>query len=89
MSKSVFEARYRQLKRSVDRRLAALGRTSEPKDLTEGLRYVLTGGGKRVRSVLLLLSCEAVGGSVHNALDAGAAVEMMHNFTLEIGRAHV
>lgn len=82
MSKSVFEARYRKLRRRVDRRLAVLSGKSEPKDLAEGLRYVLTGGGKRVRSTLLLLSCEAVGGRVHDALDAGAAVEMMHNFTL-------
>ncbi len=82
MSKSVFEARYRELKRGVDRRLTGLAEKSGPKDLTEGLRYVLTGGGKRVRSTLLLLSCEAVGGRVDDALDAGAAVEMMHNFTL-------
>ena len=38
--------------------------------------------GKRVRPVLCLLSCEACGGDWEQALPAGAAVELMHNFTL-------
>jgi geranylgeranyl diphosphate synthase type I len=38
--------------------------------------------GKRVRPVLCLLSCEACGGDWERALPAGAAVELMHNFTL-------
>jgi geranylgeranyl diphosphate synthase type II len=43
---------------------------------------VLEGGGKRIRSTLVMLACEAVGGRPRAALDAGAAVEIMHNFTL-------
>ena len=82
MTTPVFESRYRELKGSVDRRLSALAGRPGQGDLSRGLRYVLRGGGKRVRSTLLLLSCEAVGGRVGDALDAGAAVEMMHNFTL-------
>ena len=38
--------------------------------------------GKRVRPVLCLLSCEACGGDWRQALPAGAAIEIMHNFTL-------
>ncbi|MCX7682160.1 MAG: polyprenyl synthetase family protein [Anaerolineae bacterium] len=38
--------------------------------------------GKRIRPVLCLLSCEACGGDWEQALPAGAAVELMHNFTL-------
>jgi len=38
--------------------------------------------GKRVRPVLCLLACEACGGDWERALPAGAAVELMHNFTL-------
>jgi len=38
--------------------------------------------GKRVRPVLCLLSCEACGGDWERALPAGAAIEIMHNFTL-------
>jgi len=38
--------------------------------------------GKRLRPVLCLLSCEAVGGEVEHALPAAAAVELIHNFSL-------
>jgi geranylgeranyl diphosphate synthase type I len=38
--------------------------------------------GKRVRPVLCLLCCEACGGEWEQALPAGAAIEIMHNFTL-------
>jgi geranylgeranyl diphosphate synthase type I len=38
--------------------------------------------GKRVRPVLSLLCCEACGGKWERALPAGAAIEIMHNFTL-------
>ena len=77
-----YERRYRELRHMVDRRLASLIHAKSPADLTEACRYVLSAGGKRVRSTLLLLSCEAVGGRVIHALEAGAAIEVMHNFTL-------
>ena len=38
--------------------------------------------GKRIRPVLLLLACEACGGSAEQALPAAAAVELLHNFSL-------
>jgi geranylgeranyl diphosphate synthase type II len=82
MNDRAFEKRYAALRRMVDRRTAALARQGKPADLNDGCRYVLSAGGKRLRGVLVLLSCEAVGGSVRLALDAGVAVETMHNFTL-------
>jgi len=38
--------------------------------------------GKRLRPTLLLLACEAVGGTWHQALPAATAVELVHNFSL-------
>ncbi len=38
--------------------------------------------GKRVRPVLCLLACETCCGDWEQALPAGAAIELMHNFTL-------
>lgn len=38
--------------------------------------------GKRIRPVLVLLSCEACGGAWEQALPAAAAVELLHNFSL-------
>ena len=39
-------------------------------------------GGKRLRPILTLLCCEAVGGDYRLALPAAAAVELLHNFSL-------
>lgn len=38
--------------------------------------------GKRIRPLLLLLSCAAAGGAWQSALPAAAAVELVHNFSL-------
>jgi geranylgeranyl diphosphate synthase, type II len=57
-------------------------RSNVPRSVYEPIRYVFQTGGKRVRSVLTLLSCEAVGGKARNALGAAVAIEILHNFTL-------
>jgi len=52
-------------------------------DLREALRYTLTGPGKRIRSLLVLWSCELVSGRVNgNAEIAAAAIEMVHTYSL-------
>ena len=38
--------------------------------------------GKRVRPMLCLLTCESCGGDWEQALPAGAAIELLHNFSL-------
>ena len=38
--------------------------------------------GKRLRPMLCLLTCEAVGGQVEQAAPAAAAIELVHSFTL-------
>lgn len=43
---------------------------------------VLADTGKRVRPVLCLWACEAVGGNWRDALPAAAAIELIHNFSL-------
>jgi len=76
------EKHYDTLRRMIDRRLLRVVRHRHPVELVEACRYVLSGGGKRVRSTLVLLSCEAVGSNARRALNAAIAVELMHNFTL-------
>lgn len=46
------------------------------------LQPMVSPGGKMIRPVLLLLCCEAVGGRWEQAVPAGAALEILHNFTL-------
>ncbi|MGH2575027.1 MAG: polyprenyl synthetase family protein [Ignavibacteria bacterium] len=50
--------------------------------LYEPLNYIMSGGGKRIRPLIVLLSCEAFGGSFDLSIDAAVAVEILHNFTL-------
>ena len=61
-----------------------LARCDMPANLRDAIEYALLGGGKRLRPVLVLWSCAAVGGEVENrhAHAAAAAVEMIHAFSL-------
>ena len=62
--------------------LAQIELPKEPQYLYDPIIYSMSGGGKRIRPTLLMLSCEAFGGNAQDALPAAAAVEMFHNFTL-------
>ncbi len=46
------------------------------------MQPAVVNSGKRIRPVACLLACEAMGGSVDDALPAAAAVELLHNFSL-------
>lgn len=50
--------------------------------LTQAMRYSLLAPGKRIRPILVLLSCEATGGQRAQALPAAAAIEMVHAYSL-------
>ena len=54
----------------------------EPINLYEPIYYILNLGGKRLRPILCLMSCDIFGGKVKNSLDAALAIEMFHNFSL-------
>ena len=53
-----------------------------PLSLTQPVRYVLRGGGKRIRPLLTIFSAEACGGSKDDVFSSALAVEVLHNFTL-------
>jgi len=53
-----------------------------PANLREALNYAALGPGKRLRPVLVVRSCEAVGGDAQAALPPAAAIEMIHSFSL-------
>ena len=53
-----------------------------PEALRQALAYSVLGGGKRLRPVLTLLSCEAAGGSRDQGREAAAAIELIHAFSL-------
>jgi geranylgeranyl pyrophosphate synthase len=50
--------------------------------LAESVWYHLDTGGKRLRPILCLISCDALGGDIQSALDFAAATELLHNMLL-------
>lgn len=70
------------LKREIERALRSSVRKKRPLTLSQPSQYLVAGGGKRLRSVLLLLSSMAVGRSYKKALPAAVAVELLHHFSL-------
>lgn len=48
----------------------------------EKLQPLQANSGKRLRPILCLLSCQALGGKLQQALPAASALELVHNFSL-------
>src|SRR5437867_11832750 len=90
MHMSSFEKNYTDYKKLIDDELTEFvnniksGKESEAlsRSLNDAVKYVISMGGKRIRPVLLLLSCQAFGGELTTALPAAVAIEILHNFTL-------
>ncbi|MEO6625446.1 MAG: polyprenyl synthetase family protein [Burkholderiaceae bacterium] len=53
-----------------------------PAQLVQAMRYAVLDGGKRLRPLLVLAACEAVGGQLPAALRAACAVELIHAYSL-------
>jgi geranylgeranyl diphosphate synthase type II len=77
-----FKQQYLEYKQLIDKYLSDAIHESKPRSLYNPLKYVLAGGGKRIRPILALLACEAVGGKAEASVHAGAGIEILHNFTL-------
>lgn len=71
-----------QLLAAIETYLAQCELPAEPELLYAPIGYSMTGGGKRLRPMLVLLACALYADDVRPALPAAAAVEMFHNFTL-------
>ena len=66
----------------VNKAIAAIPYPAKPSQLYEPIAYHMALGGKRIRPVLLLMACDAMGGDCMRAVDAALGLEMFHNFTL-------
>ena len=53
-----------------------------PESLREAMRYSLLAGGKRLRPILCLASCELAGGDKGKAIPTAVALEMIHTMSL-------
>jgi geranylgeranyl diphosphate synthase type II len=53
-----------------------------PEKIYEAMRYSLMAGGKRLRPILCLASCELAGGTLEMAMPTACALEMIHTMSL-------
>ena len=67
---------------TVNQAIATIPYPTQPNHLYEPIAYHMALGGKRVRPVLTLMACDAMGGDASTAIDAALGIEMFHNFTL-------
>lgn len=73
---------HEELLSTIENYLAQTDFPAEPERLFAPIGYSLSGGGKRLRPMLVLLGCGLFSDDVQQALPAAAAVEVFHNFTL-------
>lgn len=79
MHNSLTQTNIQQL---IEARFEKLSLPEEPSSLYDPVRYTLSLGGKRIRPFLTLSGCGLCGGEPRQALAAGMAIELLHNFTL-------
>lgn len=53
-----------------------------PQKIYEAMRYSLFAGGKRLRPILCLATCELAGGTIEMAMPTACALEMIHTMSL-------
>jgi len=77
---AILAERRQQVDAALERWLPVQG--DHPPKVHEAMRYSVFAGGKRLRPILALLACEAVGGAPEEAMPAAAALEMIHTYSL-------
>lgn len=70
--------RQTQVEAALERSLAVV----YPEKIYEAMRYSLLAGGKRLRPILCLASCELSGGTLEMAMPTACALEMVHTMSL-------
>lgn len=67
---------------ALQERLVDTVLVKEPKQLYEPIHYIVSLGGKRLRPILTLMTCDFFEVDFHKAMNAALAVELFHNFSL-------
>jgi geranylgeranyl diphosphate synthase type II len=71
-----------ELKELVERTIVNLSYNDEAEKLTTPVKYILSIGGKRIRPVMTLMSCNLFSDQIDDAIIPAAGIEVFHNFTL-------
>jgi geranylgeranyl diphosphate synthase, type II len=71
-----------ELREMVEKAIVNLSLSKEAESLTDPVRYILSMGGKRLRPVLSLMSCNLFSDKIDHAVIPSTGLEIFHNFTL-------
>jgi geranylgeranyl diphosphate synthase, type II len=71
-----------ELKELVEKAIVNLSYEGEAARLIEPVKYILSIGGKRLRPVMTLMSCNLFNDKVEDALLPAIGLEIFHNYTL-------
>lgn len=70
------------LKKELDEALIRCFESVSSPLLAGPMKYSVEAGGKRIRPLILLLICRALGGRITDAMNPALALELLHTFTL-------
>ena len=79
MLKEYLKEKKELIEKTID---SYLGEFSYPHVISEGMRYAVLNGGKRIRPVLILMTLDILGKDETLGLPSGAALEMIHSYSL-------
>jgi geranylgeranyl diphosphate synthase type II len=71
-----------ELKNVIDKAILNLSYNAEAEKLIDPIKYILSIGGKRLRPVLALMSCNLFSDTIDEAIMPSTGLEVFHNFTL-------
>jgi geranylgeranyl diphosphate synthase type II len=70
----------KEIEEVIDKYLPSI--ETYPSIIHKAMRYSTLAGGKRIRPILAISSCEAVGGNPEDVLPFAAAIELIHTYSL-------
>lgn len=73
---------FNESREIINNTISKINLDDDPAELFNPIKYTLSTGGKRLRSALVLMSCELFSGKIDKAIMPALGIEMFHNFTL-------
>lgn len=78
-----FQRKMTELQSLVEKTLGHLFLNEYPSaSIVHSINYSLTAGGKRVRPILAIAICDALGGDINEIVGVSAAIECIHTYSL-------
>ena len=72
------KTKINEYKEAVNKKLDEYLKIQYPEKIWESMRYSVLSGGKRIRPVMALETCNVLSGNYEKALPAACAIEMLH-----------